>query len=904
MSTDVAQVVQQAAANYWNDNLGANPPVFVTDPSTLPLAPDFDALGIALENAAASTTAYDVGALIQTAFGSPASSVAANAEFNHERTLLGDTVIVIVLLPDLHALPLDQMVDILRMMDIIVRVSDGDTSLNTPSVLQAALSVSIVLPPSIFPLRADIPYPRIGDLLVVNQNLKRYELGEISSIENILLGETRKHSIDHTLSLDKTDTTSTDTTTQTTDELDTTEQFQLTNEAQNVINEDLSVQAGVTTSGKYGPVQLNTNASVSYNQSKTSSTQSSVEHAKDVTSRAVKNVTQNVYQQEIARRTETFGDKEIHNFANAGMVGQKNISGLYQWLNKVYEAQVFNYGKRMLLDFTIPEPAAFLIDAVTTADQTTAVQPPVPFVMVWERLPPPHIGIGMWRPLDPQADLNADGTIKKGVVTRPVNPNDLSLTGTSAPYYGHYVALYGAISIAAPPEPQITVSKAYAQTQDQNKQLSVSDNLTIPPGYQAGSVDVNGVFNVASDFQPIDGDERMWVFVGKTAHEFSAYRGGYDNQPAAQTYFPKTSVPSYLTSSDFIFKDDPPKKLLVDPVTKEPLVDEVGFIPVAIQTSGASNIAVNVDVTCIRTQAALDAWNVATHGSIMQAYLKKISDYSDALAGQAFNKPTQGQLGSSDPAANQEIVKLELKKACIALIADNNIEYVDDAFNVSDFNGLNGPAAVPNPNDPDDIAKFLPQQSKSPSAEDQGAYIQFFEQVFEWETLSYLFYPYFWGRKSQWQELALQSSTDADFLDFLKAGSARVVVAIRPTFEPLALFYLMTGQIWGGGGLNGISDAYYLPIADEIADQEGAGSPSIPQGDPWEVKVPTSIVKLRSDDSLPVWAKFALNSANKWVPGDSNPAAGTEIWVPGEMQGDKWIPDYGSVDNNGNFEEP
>jgi len=895
MPTNVAQAVQQAAANYWNDNVGANPPVFVTDPSTLQLAPDFEALKTALESAAATKTAYNVGALIQTAFGSPASSVAANAEFNHERTLLGDSVIVIVLLPDLHALPLDQMVDILRMMDIIVRVSDGDTSLNTPSVLQAALSVSIVLPPSIFPLRADIPYPRIGDLLVVNQNLKRYELGEISSVENILLGETRKHSVNHTLSLDKTDTTSTNTTTQTTDELDTTEQFQLTNEAQNVINEDLSVQAGVSISGKYGPVQLNTNANVAYNQSKSSSTQSSVEHAKDVTSRAVKNVTQNVYRQEIARRTETFDDKEIHNFANTGMVGQKNISGLYQWLNKVYEAQVFNYGKRMLLDLTIPEPAAFLIDAVTTAEQTSAVQPPVPFVMVWEKSPPPLL-LAMWRPLDPQADLNADGTIKKGVLTRPVNPNDLSLTGTSAPYYGHYVALYGASGITAPPEPQITVSKAYAQTQDQNNQLSVSDNLTIPPGYQASSVEVNGVFNIASHFQPIDGDERMWVFVGKTAHEFSAYRGGYDNQPATPTHFPMTSVPSYLTSADFAFKDDP--------ATQKPTVDEVGFIPVAIQTNGASNIAVNVDVTCVRTQAALDGWNIATYGSIMQAYLKQVSDYSDALAGQTFQKSKQGQLGSSDPAVNQEIVKLELKKACIALITDNNIEYVDDAFNMSDFNGINGPAAVPDPNDPDDIVKFLPQQSKSPSAEDQGAYIQFFEQVFEWETLTYLFYPYFWGRKSQWQELALQTSTDADFLDFLKAGSARLVVAIRPTFEPLALFYLMTGQIWGGGGLNGISDAYYLPIADEIADQEGAGSPSIPQGDPWEVKLPTSIVKLRSDDSLPVWAKFTLDSANKWAPGDSNPAVGTEIWVPGEMQGDKWIPDYGSVDNNGNFEEP
>ena len=118
----------------------------------------------------------------------------------------------------------------------------------------------MVLPPSIFPLRTDIPYPRIGDLLVVRQNLKRYEMGEIGTIENILLGETRKHTTNHTLALDKTDTTSTQTTTQTTDELDTTEQFQLTNAAQSVINEDINAQAGLAVSAKYGDVQINATA--------------------------------------------------------------------------------------------------------------------------------------------------------------------------------------------------------------------------------------------------------------------------------------------------------------------------------------------------------------------------------------------------------------------------------------------------------------------------------------------------------------------------------------------------------------------------------------------------------------------------------------------------------------------
>ena len=40
-----------------------------------------------------------------------------------------------------------------------------------------------------------------------------------------------------------------------------------------------------------------------------------------------------------------------------------HISGVYQWVTKVYEAQVFNYGPRTVYDIMIPEPGAFLLEA-------------------------------------------------------------------------------------------------------------------------------------------------------------------------------------------------------------------------------------------------------------------------------------------------------------------------------------------------------------------------------------------------------------------------------------------------------------------------------------------------------------------------------------------------------------
>ncbi len=49
----------------------------------------------------------------------------------------------------------------------------------------------------------------------------------------------------------------------------------------------------------------------------------------------------------------------------------------------------------------------------------------------------------------------------------------------------------------------------------------------------------------------------------------------------------------------------------------------------------------------------------------------------------------------------------------------------------------------------------------------------------------------------------------------------------------------------------------YLPIAEELAEKLGRPGNELPVGDPWEVRVPTSLVKLRDDDQLPRWQKQA-----------------------------------------------
>jgi hypothetical protein len=173
---------------------------------------------------------------------------------------------------------------------------------------------------------------------------------------------------------------------------------------------------------------------------------------------------------------------------------------------------------------------------------------------------------------------------------------------------------------------------------------------------------------------------------------------------------------------------------------------------------------------------------------------------------------------------------------------------------------------------------------------DQAAFIRFFEQAFEWEHMIYLFYPYYWARRDNWYVSALADNPDPLFAEFLKAGSARVVVPVRLKLEGDVRYFLMTGQIWGGGEMPGITDTDYLPITEEIKARDDAPGDETPQGNPWEVSLPTTLIRLRNDDTLPIWAKYQV--------------AARDVWVPGRTANEKWVPDYGKLDATGNWTPP
>lgn len=93
----------------------------------------------------------------------------------------------------------------------------------------------------------------IADLMVLEQELSRYELGEIAHIENVLRSETRSRTFKTSTTTEQTEITETETTEEKERDLSSTERFELQSESQQIINTNASKEAGLTIHASYGP---------------------------------------------------------------------------------------------------------------------------------------------------------------------------------------------------------------------------------------------------------------------------------------------------------------------------------------------------------------------------------------------------------------------------------------------------------------------------------------------------------------------------------------------------------------------------------------------------------------------------------------------------------------------------
>ena len=591
----------------------------------------------------------------------------------------------------------------------------------------------------------------IGDLKVVKQKLVSYQLGEVAHIENVLRGEykERKYRV-----LDRTEQTTditTETIQDTTKDTQTTERFELKKESENSIQEQMSVQAGVTVSGSYGMVTFGAHGDFAYSTSSQQSAKNSSNFAREVVDKSVTRIQKSVKEERITKQLHEVEEIDTHGLDNKGQ--PDNLTGVYRWVDKYYEAQIYNYGKRMMFEFVIPEPAAFYAYAQSHKPQKLFTPPP---------------------PL-------------------PANLTHKDITENNYQYYIRDYQVQGCV----PPPPEtkvISITLSSDAKIDDGVPLSKSSkDLVVPQGYQCDGIAASLSFIRASypQFKLAVGNDSLW----------------------------------YSHSTSGVGREK------IDWAGGSPMSAYDGIIPVAIDIYDVNSYFVNVVADCIRTWQSYEAWQIQTFEKIVASYRALKATYDQEVAAQ---ETQQGiVIHGQNPLINREIEKLELKRGSLKLLMD--------AWRFGTFGAMKQNADNP----PD----FDIHQAVS-----EGKTIQFFEQAFEWENITYLFYPYIWGRQSQWISKMNDYDEDPLFTKFIQAGSSRVVVPVHPGYNDAVMYFLENnGAIWNGGDPPRLNDPLFISLAEELRDLTDDLQNATPEGDPWQVILPTTLVYLQKDSALPTF---------------------------------------------------
>ena len=385
--------------------------------------------------------------------------------------------------------------------------------------------------------------------------------------------------------------------------------------------------------------------------------------------------------------------------------------------------------------------------------------------------------------------------------TFDLQADTLSTVPTNEFFYQTWAAGYGASNVQPPPEPTITVAKSYGDAGADPQSLDgktlftgigAKEAMDIPSGYQASKV------YVSFDYQGGPPNMVVDVTVG------DAYFGFDDSSTA-------------LNASQNLNRH------------------QIGQIPVNIVVWNAGVYTVNVEIVCTATDQFMAQWKSRTHDTILQASRDREAEYEDQL--RKLTADIQIKYAGQSAEEKQTLIRDELEKACVTVLSNQHF----DALNAIEYSPT-GPTGNPQ--------LFLP------NVEPVGRYVRFFEQAFEWDQMLYKYLPYFWGRKKYWNDRLQIDDVDPDFAAFLRAGAARITVPVRKGYEAVVATFMLNGTLPSTSDLLAVSTGLYVPFYVELMGSDGAPDSAVPYGNPpleWELRVPTTLVKVRTDNTLPRW---------------------------------------------------
>lgn len=304
----------------------------------------------------------------------------------------------------------------------------------------------------------------IAEFRKVEQDVKGYVPGEISNIENVMAREYKEKFARKYFSTDSSYERTKDKEVESQVETTTSERNELQSEISKVLNEDASENYGASVGvrGKVFKQEFSANAFANYSASSAESESNSQAqtYAQEVTERAMDRVVQKVNEKRTSRIIHEYEEHNKHGFDNTQ--GTDHVRGIYQWVDKIYKNKLVNYGKRLMYEFAIPEPARHFREVLSKQIENDIQSP--------DMVVP-----------EPPKSLDAIELYGPGSLTEE--------------NYQTFAKVYNA-EVNACPEDSMEVSKAFNfKVQGSGHDAtdhSLADNIKIPKGYKARYARVDG----------------------------------------------------------------------------------------------------------------------------------------------------------------------------------------------------------------------------------------------------------------------------------------------------------------------------------------------------------------------------------------------------------------------------
>jgi hypothetical protein len=243
-----------------------------------------------------------------------------------------------------------------------------------PTSVQALLRTSIMIPDQALHLRRELLYEKcensgslaaiqlgVADYLRVEQELCCYVPGEVSHIENVMAKEYKERSTRNLTRAETTTELASEVEMENTSDTTSTTRHEMQNEVTEVLDahQNLTVSGSVTVSSPAaapGP-QITANASVGLDmgQSSNFTNHSSETFAQEVTKRALDKIVRKTSEKRISKMLREFEEQQKHGYDNRN--GSIHVTGIYRWVDKIYTNRLMNYGNRLIVSFSVAEPA-------------------------------------------------------------------------------------------------------------------------------------------------------------------------------------------------------------------------------------------------------------------------------------------------------------------------------------------------------------------------------------------------------------------------------------------------------------------------------------------------------------------------------------------------------------------